>query len=321
MQPIHVAVAVIVNEHNEVLIARRADHLHQGGLWEFPGGKVERNETVRAALDRELHEELGITAAQAHPLIRVHHAYSDKTVLLDVWRVTGIHGTPHGRERQPVRWVAPSDLRSYAFPEANQPIITAALLPSLYVITDEAPSPQRVAHAVTVGARLLQLRAKLLDDDQYRVLAREIIEVCRAQGALLLLNAAPRVAAELDADGVHLSSTRLLALRERPLPKTKWVAASVHNLNELEHAQQIGVDFVVAGPVLPTSSHPGAAVLGWDGLRELTEAARIPVYALGGMQAQHVQAAWQHGAQGVAAISAIWNAEDIAQAVKGFGIL
>lgn len=321
MSPIHVAVAVIVNERNEVLIARRADHLHQGGLWEFPGGKVESKEVVRAALDRELHEELGITAAQAHPLIRVHHAYDDKAVLLDVWRVTQVHGAAHGREGQPVRWVAQQDLRSYSFPEANLPIITAALLPSLYLITDEPgssaiPLSQRVACAVTAGARLVQLRAKSLVDAEYRALVRELLPVCRAQNAPLLLNAEPRVVVELDADGVHLSSSRLLALRERPLPKNKWVAASVHNIDELQHAQRIEVDFVVASPVLPTASHPGASVLGWDGLRELTEAAHVPVYALGGMRAQHVQTAWQHGAQGIAAISAVWGATNIEVAVK-----
>lgn len=321
MNPIHVAVAVIVNTRGEILLTRRPDHVHQGGLWEFPGGKVETDESVRAALDRELHEELGITAAQAHPLIRVHHAYADKTVLLDVWRVAKIHGTAHGREGQPVRWVAPHELRSYSFPEANLPIITAAMLPSLYVITDEPtasaiPLPQRVARVVAAGARLVQLRAKSLDDRQYRTLAHAVMPVCRAQGTLLLLNADPRLVEELDADGVHLSSSRLLTLRERPLPTNKWVATSVHNANELQHAQHIGVDFVVASPVLPTTSHPDAYALGWDRLRELTEAARVPVYALGGMQAQHLQTARQHGAQGIAAISAIWGAANLDAVVK-----
>lgn len=319
--PVHVAVAVIENSRGEILLTRRPDHVHQGGLWEFPGGKVERNEAVRAALDRELHEELGITAAHAHPLIRVHHAYADKSVVLDVWRVTQIHGTPHGREGQPLNWVARSALRSYAFPEANLPIITAATLPSLYVITNEPgaaamPLAERVARVVSAGARAVQLRAKSLNDDQYRALAREVIIACRSQGAFVLLNAEPHTVSGLDADGVHLSSARLLQLRERPLPVSQWVAASVHNLNELRHAQNIGVDFVVAGPVLPTASHPGANAMGWDGLRTLTEAARVPVYALGGMQAQHLQSAWQHGAQGIATISAIWEVEDLEAAVK-----
>ena len=75
---------------------------------------------------------------------------------------------------------------------------------------------------------------------------------------------------------------------------------------------------MVASPVLPTASHPGAACLGWDGLQVLTEAAVVPVFALGGMMAEHMSSAHTHGAQGVAAVSAIWKADDIAAQVREF---
>ncbi len=321
--PIHVAVAVIENARGEFLLARRPEHVHQGGLWEFPGGKVEPGEDIRAALDRELHEELGITARHARPLLRVRHDYPDKSVLLDVWRVTAMHGTPHGREGQTVVWVAPAELRRYQFPRANAPIITAALLPSVYLITAEpdantAQFLQRLKRAVSAGIRLVQLRAKCLDAVRYLELAQDALTVCRAHGAQLLLNSDPQLIASLDADGVHLSSAHLMALSERPLPSTRWVAASVHNLDQLRQAQAINVDFVVASPVLPTASHPGAACLGWDGLHALTEAAVVPVFALGGMMAEHMQPAYAHGAQGVAAVSAIWNADDVAAQVHEF---
>jgi 8-oxo-dGTP diphosphatase len=118
-----VAVGIVADSTGAILIARRPDHAHQGGLWEFPGGKVEADEAVIAALRRELHEELGIAVQAAEPLLQVRHAYPDKTVLLDVWRVTAWRGEPHGREGQPLTWASPAKLANFAFPAADGPII------------------------------------------------------------------------------------------------------------------------------------------------------------------------------------------------------
>ena len=83
MKRIHVVAAVIYGNLNEILIARRPDHLHQGGLWEFPGGKIEANETTYQGLVRELNEELAIKVIAANPFMQVSHDYSDKHILLD----------------------------------------------------------------------------------------------------------------------------------------------------------------------------------------------------------------------------------------------
>ena len=125
MGPVHVAVGVILDTDKRVLIARRAANSHQGGLWEFPGGKVEPGESVQQALARELHEELGIHIGSASPLLQVRHDYSDKSVLLDVWVVREFSGNAQGREGQPLAWAEWTNLNSYRFPEANQPIVTA----------------------------------------------------------------------------------------------------------------------------------------------------------------------------------------------------
>jgi len=122
---IHVAVGILINPAGKALISRRPDHVHQGGLWEFPGGKLEDGEPVAKALHRELHEELGITVQIAEPWLQVHHAYPDKAVLLDVWRVTAWQGEPQGREGQPLAWASSAELAGFAFPEADQPIIAA----------------------------------------------------------------------------------------------------------------------------------------------------------------------------------------------------
>jgi len=124
---VHVAVAVMINKEGQVLIARRPEDAHQGGLWEFPGGKVEAGENLNVALKRELAEELGIELLRCEPLLQINHDYHDKAVLLDVWRVTDFSGEPYGREQQPVRWVSIESLKEYQFPKANEPILDALI--------------------------------------------------------------------------------------------------------------------------------------------------------------------------------------------------
>ncbi|MFT7404247.1 8-oxo-dGTP diphosphatase MutT [Zhongshania sp.] len=128
---VHVAVGVIYNPHGQILIARRHDDAHQGGLWEFPGGKVESGETVCNALARELHEELGIVVhtSSCTQLLEIRHDYTDKVVLLDVWKVLEFDGEARGKEGQPLRWIKPKTLTKYAFPAANTAIIDAILKP------------------------------------------------------------------------------------------------------------------------------------------------------------------------------------------------
>lgn len=308
----HVAAGVIVNPRGEVLLSRRAPQADQGGLWEFPGGKVEAGETAEAALARELHEELGIEVRCARPLIRIPHSYPSRDVLLDVWRVDAYLGDPHGREGQPLAWVPPDELSRYRYPAANLPIVTAARLPAVYLITGEPAQESavflaRLERCLQKGVRLVQLRAKALDEQRYSDLARESLALCRRYGAQLLLNAEPRLVTQLGADGVHLSSARLRALAQRPLGADCWVAASCHDAAELELARRLGVDFAVASPVKATASHPGMPTLGFDGLRRLTERATIPIFALGGMCLEDCAEAWCSGAQGIAAIGALWE--------------
>lgn len=122
---VHVAVGVVCDAQNRILISQRPLHVHQGGLWEFPGGKVEPQESVQHALVRELSEELAIHATRSEPLLAIEHDYSDKSVLLDVWWVDRFDGEPHGREGQRWQWVQVAELNGLEFPAANKPIIAA----------------------------------------------------------------------------------------------------------------------------------------------------------------------------------------------------
>lgn len=303
--------AVLSDDSGRVLVTQRPAAVHQGGLWEFPGGKLEPGEDRYAGLCRELHEELGIEVRDARPLLRVRHDYGDRAVLLDVLRVNAFDGDAHGREGQPLQWVEPDALPNLSMPAADVPIVNAVRLPALYAITGEYDDPtdfqRRLSSVLSQGVRLLQLRAKGADEAGLRALADQAIPRCRAAGARLLLNGSPDLARALDTDGVHLDTSRLLALRERPLPADRWVGASCHNLAELQHAAAIGADFAVLSPVLPTASHPDAEPLGWPRVVNWLEEVNLPTYVLGGVGPEHLGQAWASGAQGVAAVRAFWH--------------
>jgi|SRR6185312_9225569 len=119
----HVAVGIIRNAAGDILIAQRPKNTYKGGLWEFPGGKVEAKETVFQALQRELKEELDIEVVTAKPWLQSQHDYSDRVVLLDVWTVTQFSGTPQGAEGQLIRWVSHQELNQFQFPEGNHFIL------------------------------------------------------------------------------------------------------------------------------------------------------------------------------------------------------
>lgn len=310
---VHVAAGAIVDAQGRVLIARRPPGVHQGGYWEFPGGKLEPGESAEQALRRELEEELGIAVERSRPLIRVHHAYPDRAVLLDVWRVEAYRGEPYGRQGQALEWSAPATLDAQAFPAADRPILTALRLPDRYLITPEpGANPdaflEHLERRLAGGVRLVQLRARALAPEALRRLAAAALERCRRHGAHLLINGPPALARELGAHGVHLPARALAVLKERPLPPGMWVATSCHDEAELAQAARLQADFAVLSPVRATPSHPGARALGWARFARLVDASPFPVYALGGVGVQDLRAAFGHGAQGIAAIRGLWGA-------------
>ncbi len=130
-QTVHVAVAVIYNQQKQVLIAKRASHQHQGNKWEFPGGKVESNESSQQALVREIQEEIGILVESSELIVEITHHYGNeqdnkknaKKVCLDVYRVKSWSGKESGREGQQIKWVEINKLNNYQFPKANDEII------------------------------------------------------------------------------------------------------------------------------------------------------------------------------------------------------
>lgn len=308
-KPVHVVAAVLRDARGRILLARRTAGRDLAGAWEFPGGKVEPGETAVQALDRELHEELGIRVLAAEPLIAVPQAYPAKRIVLDVYTVTAFEGTPRGRERQALAWSPVEKLASYPMPPADRPVVAALTAPGRYLISPDAPERApflaRLDRALASGVRRVQLRARGLAPDALALLARDAGLRCRVQGAELLVNGEPGLAADLGL-GLHLRSSQLMALSQRPLPAGQTVAASCHNAEELAQAERLGLDFVVLGPVRATESHPEAVPMGWERFSALREGVSLPIYALGGMKPGDLGTARRHGAQGIAGIRGLW---------------
>ncbi|MCP5160964.1 MAG: Nudix family hydrolase [Hahellaceae bacterium] len=314
---VHVAVAVI-ERNDHVLIARRPEHVHQGGLWEFPGGKLEPGETLHEGLCREIREELGleVDAEGLIPLRKVRHDYGDKKVLLDVWRVTRFSGEPHGMEGQPVRWIARNELHNYAFPLANEPIVRALSLPSRLLITGSYGSLNEALRcsegAISeFGVGMVHFRPQNLDFDAAQMHAEHLYALCKAHGVLFIVNAGcfsqtPEQCLSW-ADGVHLPAIMAASLSVRPVNEDAILSVACHNIAELAVAARLRADCVTLSPVLDTLSHPGAQTLGWQRFREMVDHAECPVYALGGLSEAHLSRARESGAVGIAAIGSWWR--------------
>ena len=309
---VHVAAAALIDRNGAVLLAKRHADSHQGGLWEFPGGKLEPNEPVIAGLKRELHEELGIEIIGHRPLIRVCHDYADRSVLLDVHVVTGWQGEPHGREGQPLVWVRPHALAEYPMPAADVPIVTALQLPPTYLITppqidDRGAFMRQLNVALSEGVRLVQLRLFDLSKDALLQVGRDACAMCHEHEARVLLNGTPDIMVAIGADGLHLNSRQLHQWNGQQTQIEGLLAASCHSPADLQQAEAIDADFALLSPVLPTRSHPDAEPLGWSKFADWVDSARLPVYALGGMHTGVLATAWAHGAQGIAGIRGLWN--------------
>ncbi len=311
LRSIHVVAAVISDVRGRILLARRTEGRDLAGQWEFPGGKCELGETPEAALIRELQEELGITVQVGAALINVPQQYPDKRLRLDVRRVTAWEGTPRGHEGQALAWVAPGKLTSYLMPPADRPVVAMLRQPDRYLVTPEPGADgdawlTGLSAALAGGIRRVQLRARAIETEpRWRSLVASAATLCRKAKAEVLVNGDIGLARELGI-GVHLRAAQLRALSVRPLPETVPVAASCHDVGELQAAEALGCDFAVLGSVFPTATHPGAAAIGWNGFARLRESVSLPIYAIGDLSPAHIDEARQHGAQGIAAIRALW---------------
>lgn len=297
---ITVAAGVIRDGHGRLCLSRRPDHKHQGGLWEFPGGKVEPGESAHAALARELHEELGLTVTESAPFMTVEHRYDDLRVILHFRDVTGWHGEPHGREGQPVEWVPLADLSERAFPAANRPVALALHLPPELVI----PPEDRGRETVLAGL-------DRLDPSTQGVYLRgwsgdpAVTARCRERGLRFWIRDDAALAAREGAFGLHLTAASLARLQAPPAFEGV-LSAACHDRAQIDRALALGCRMATLSPVAATPTHPEAEPLGWDAFNDQVREKPLVFYALGGVPPADLTTAREHGAFGVAGIRGFW---------------
>ncbi len=308
---LHVAAAIIVRPDGRVLLAQRPAGKAYAGYWEFPGGKLEPGESPRAALDRELAEELGLVVREAAPWLTQQFRYPHAHVLLHFFRVLAWDGEPVGHDGQAFLWQVPGKFDVHPLLPANTFVLRALLLPQVYGISmadelGETAFLARAEAALERGLRLVQLREKGWPVERQRALAGKLVALAKPRGAKVLLNGEPAMARAWGCDGVHFTSAALSVASSRP--DDLICGASCHTRAEIERAGALGFDFAVLGPVLPTPTHAGMPVLGWNGFAAMAERTPLPVFALGGLTHAHLPAAIAHGAHGIALRRAAWQA-------------
>jgi len=305
---VEVSAAVMQKPDGSFLLAERPEDKIWAGYWEFPGGKIESGETPYEALVRELREELGVTVETAYPWITKIFTYPHAQVRLHFFRVTAWSGELHPHEGQRFAWQSSPDISVEPVLPANIPVLRALSLPSLYAISNlnelgEAVFLNKLKEKLSGGLKMVQLREKNLTRTAIRDIALKMLPMMQQYDARLLINADIELAQELNV-GVQLTASQLRSLDERP--GVSWCAASCHNAEELHCAEELGCDFALLSPVLPTMSHPGEPTLGWQSFLDIKRETSIPVYALGGLKLDDMPTAWQHGAHGVALLRQAW---------------
>ena len=167
------------------------------------------------------------------------------------------------------------------------------------------------------GAHIIQLRDKLADKDQYRKKALRFREKTREHGILLILNDHADIAAEVDADGIHLGQDDLSVAQARELLPDKIIGVSTHNPEEARAAQAAGADYVNIGPIYQTQTKEGISYfLGPEKIRQISRDLIIPFTVMGGIKKSHIPELVACGAEKIALVTAVSKANNMNQAVK-----
>jgi 8-oxo-dGTP diphosphatase len=307
---VRVAAAVIQRQDGFLLMARRPPGRGWSGWWEFPGGKIEENESPFEALQRELQEEINISANDAILWFERTYSYPEKKVYIYFFKVTDWNGEIKSCENQSLGWQNPSHVSVAPILPTNLFVLKSILLPPVYAITNieelgEKLFFDRLKIKLEEGLKMIQVREKNLPYQNIKKIAQKILNLAKPYQAKVLINENEKLALDIGADGVHYPSHSLIQLKHRP--DFSICGTSCHNLEELIIAQDLKMSFAVFSPVQKTKSHSRADPIGWEFFSECANKLDIPVYALGGLNQHSLATSWHHGGHGIAMQRAIWE--------------
>jgi thiamine-phosphate pyrophosphorylase len=193
--------------------------------------------------------------------------------------------------------------------------------PPLLLVTDRRQARRSleavVTAAVGAGCRWVSVREKDLPVDEQILLARSLLPLVRAQGGKLLLHGEASLAKDAGVDGVHLPAGRDAATARALLGPEKILGLSIHTVTEAEEIDPALIDYALAGPAFETPSKPGySPEIGRKGLADIAQASRVPVLAIGGINAARIAEVLASGAAGVAVMGGVMRASDPAQEMR-----
>jgi thiamine-phosphate pyrophosphorylase len=191
----------------------------------------------------------------------------------------------------------------------------------LLLVTDRRqarePLPDVVAAALAAGCRWVSLREKDLSEDDQIALLRTLLPIVRRSGASLTLHGDAALAKAAGADGVHLPAGSDLAAGRKLLGSGKLIGVSIHTATEAATVEPGTADYAIAGPAFETASKPGyGPEIGRKGLSDLARAARVPLVAIGGLNATRAAEVLAAGVVGIAVMGSIMRAADPGREMK-----
>lgn len=326
----NVSACVLIDSEGRFLMAQRPEDKSWSGWWEFPGGKIEEGESPKEAVIRELREELGVELdpESTYPWVTMSYEYPKTDVLLHFYRCFKWSGELRSLEKQAFEWFTQMPTDRDLLPASVEPIEWLSY-GDVYLISNFFDSNEGAGHgagagqgagqapretafwtkltaALEAGVRLVQFRepaaAKVLKTEELKRYLDEMREHCHRYGAKVLVNSChPRAWAE-EADGLHLRAADAIEMELEDMPESGLLAVSCHNLADLLYAHELGANFVVLGHVLETASHPDSEPIGWSRFEEWAAESAIPVFAIGGQNADTFREALRHGAHGIAVL-------------------
>jgi len=307
---VNVSVAVLINTNQQVLLAQRPLPKPWAGWWEFPGGKIEKDETSVDALYREIYEEIGVKITQFTKWVTRKYSHEGNDITLHFFKVNKWEGEIASKENQKLVWVYLQKPNVSPILPANQFIQKAFDIPKYYAITNLSETSKKVflhqlQNKISDGLRMIQVREKNISFDEFKIFSKEIVKICKPKNVKVIINSNVSLAYEINADGVHLTSKDLLGIKA--IPKNLIVSASCHTQEEVDIAEKLNINFLVLSAVKKTLSHSDIKPIGWDKFQKIVNKVNTPVYALGGLGTKDYQDALENGAIGIASQRLIWK--------------
>lgn len=298
---VNVAIAILFNQ-SKVLVGWREAKQHQGNKYEFPGGKVEQDESPEQACTREIFEEVGITIQKWHKFDEIKHEYDDIHVHLYLFHAF-VTEQQLVEIKHPWAWYERSVLKSLNFPKANDAIIDRLNWKHLIKISSDFNDIQCLDEKSYL---YLRFDADLENADKAQQIAT-INALNDLQLNQLIVNIdvwkklVPKVQQAISA--IHYKHSQLMQLQQSDLILGKRSLAACHDALSLKQAQFLGFDAAILSPVLKTATHLDASYLGWSEFEQLSKLTDLPIFALGGLKPSDLPEARSKGAYGVAGIS------------------